>query len=70
MSAERPCFISSAQEREFEAIVSHVLRSRFGCGEDHARGVAADLAGLSHDPDVIMRCVRADYAAIANAQPN
>ncbi len=56
----RPCFISHGQEREFERLVRHVTQSLAGCGEDHARFVASDLAGLSHDPEAIMRCAVAD----------
>lgn len=58
--AERPCFLSRAQQAEFELLVDHVRRSIHACGPNHALVVVKDLAGLSHDPDAVMRCALAD----------
>lgn len=60
----RPCFISAGQEREFERLVDHARLGISACGEDHARGAIESLVPLSHDVDAIMRCAKADLAAI------
>lgn len=60
---EQPCFISDAKAREFNWMVDHVRRSIHACGVDHACGVAADLADLSHDPEALMRCALAEVAS-------
>jgi hypothetical protein len=61
-NAVRPCFRSEAQEKEFEMIVWQV-RANLLCGVDHAWANARNLAGLSHDPEVVMRCALADFQA-------
>lgn len=60
MSAIRPCFMSAAQEREFEFLVRYAARSLTGCGEAHARTALEALVPLSHDVDAIIRCARAE----------
>lgn len=57
---ERPCFISDAQEKEFEMLVDYARRSITACGEDHARGALVSLVPLSHDTDAIMRIAQAE----------
>jgi hypothetical protein len=60
-NAVRPCFLSKAQEEEFEMIVRLVRSSLWGCGVEHAWMSARSLSGLSHDPEAVMRCALADY---------
>jgi hypothetical protein len=62
-NAVRPCFLSSAQEKEFEMIVWQVEANLWSCGVDHAWANARNLAGLSHDPEAVMRCALAGYQA-------
>lgn len=50
-----PCHFSDGAEREFNRLRDLVRASYEGCGEDHAIGVAIDLAGLTHDPAVLLR---------------
>lgn len=66
-NAIRPCFLSKAQRDEFEMIVRQVRANLWGCGVEHAWLNARNLAGLSHDPEAVMRCALADYEA-AKAQ--
>lgn len=63
-NAVRPCFRSKAQEDEFEMIVWQVRANLWGCGVAHAWSNARNLAGLSHDPEAVMRCALADYEAV------
>ncbi len=62
-NAVRPCFLSKAQKDEFEMIVSQISANLWSCGVDHAWANARSLAGLSHDPEAVMRCALADYEA-------
>jgi hypothetical protein len=62
-NAIRPCFLSRAQEEEFDLIVWQVRANLWNCGVDHAWLNARSLAGLSHDPAAIMRCALADFEA-------
>lgn len=66
-NAVRPCFLSKAQEDEFEMIVWQIRANLRGCGVDHAWTNARSLSGLSHDPEAVMRCALADFEA-AKAQ--
>jgi hypothetical protein len=40
--------------REFDQHVDYLSRSIQSCGVNHARGVAAMLAGLCHSPERLM----------------
>ncbi|TIN76742.1 hypothetical protein [Mesorhizobium sp.] len=62
MNAMRPCFLSQAQEREFEALVTYARCGIYACGEDHACGAVNAIVPLSHDVDAIIRCAKADIA--------
>jgi hypothetical protein len=62
-NAVRPCFLSKAQRDEFEMIVWQIRANLWSCGLDHAWTNARNLAGLSHDPEAVMRCALADYEA-------
>lgn len=64
MNGLRPCFMSHGQEREFEALVDHARRGIWACGEEHAQGAIQALVPLSHDVSAIIRCAKADIAAI------
>ncbi|RWO37282.1 MAG: hypothetical protein EOS11_28765 [Mesorhizobium sp.] len=63
IAGARPCFISEAQEREFEALVTYARCGIYACGEDHAFGAVNALVPLSHDVGAIIRCAKADNAA-------
>ncbi|BAV52545.1 Putative uncharacterized protein (plasmid) [Mesorhizobium loti] len=60
MNTSRPCFLSHAQEREFETLVRYAKGCIDGCGEEHARGAIEALVPLSHDVDAILRCAKAE----------
>lgn len=67
MNNARPCFISQAQEREFEVLVSYVRCGIYACGEDHAFGAVNAVVPLSHDVGAVIRCAKADIA-VAKAE--
>jgi len=63
----RPCFVSQAQAREFEALVDYARQGIGAAGEAHARGAIEAVAPLSHDVDAVMRCAKADIASSARS---
>lgn len=60
----RPCFVSDAQEREFECLVDYARCGIHACGENHARSAVEALVPLSHDVSAIMRCALAEVAHV------
>jgi hypothetical protein len=59
-NGRRPCFLSRAQEREFEMLVHYTRCGISSCGEDHARIALEGLVPLTHDISAIVRCANAD----------